>query len=94
MAPLYALSGGKFDVKKDWGPEHSAAWEKRRVAVSEATCRYPADLNKQKVVCTDACQGGDGHEGGLAGFVAQIDPETGMLQPLGFFARPLANKRE
>ena len=94
VEPLFTLSGERFNVKKDWNDTHTAAWTALKVAVSEATCRYAADVNKQKLICTDACQGSsgpDGHNGGLAGWVSQIDPVTGMLQPLGFFARPLAN---
>eukprot|EP01052_Picozoa_sp_SAG31_P013601 SAG31_NODE_820_length_11808_cov_16.331540_18_plen_77_part_00 len=46
-------------------------------------------MNYQKVVITDASQGDSQVPGGLGGFVAQIHPVTGRLQPLGFMARKL-----
>ena len=94
VANLYALSGDSKNVAKDWNASHDRDWKLLKEAVARATCRYPANSNFQKVLVTDACQGSSEHPGGLAGYVAQIDPETGFLQPLGFFARPLANTRE
>lgn len=94
VANLYALSGDSKNVTKDWNASHDRDWKLLKEAVAHATCRYPANSNFQKVLVTDACQGSSEHPGGLAGYVAQIDPETGFLQPLGFFARPLANTRE
>ena len=41
------------------------------------------------MVITDASQGDGQVPGGLGGFVAQIHPKTGRLQPLGFMARKL-----
>ena len=93
-ANLYALSGNSKNVARDWNATHDRDWQLLKEAVARATCRFPANSNYQKVVITDACQGSSEHPGGLAGFVAQIHPETGILQPLGFFARPLANDRE
>jgi len=93
-APLYALTGADKNVARDWGDEHTAAWNKLKECISRATCRYPSNPDLQKVIVTDAAQGqkladGTVKGGGLGGFCCQIDAKTGMLQPLGFMARPL-----
>ena len=97
--PLYALTAASKVVKKDWSDMHSDAWLKLKQGISRATCRYPNNVNLQKVIVTDAAQGktlpdGTIDGGGLGGFVAQIDDRSGMLQPLGFMARPLVGNEK
>eukprot|EP01052_Picozoa_sp_SAG31_P063111 SAG31_NODE_22061_length_534_cov_3.827586_1_plen_144_part_00 len=83
---VYALSGSSRNVRKEWGAEHDAAWTQLKEAICRATCRHPANPLYQKVVVTDASKVG------LGGFVAQIELGTGILHPLGFFARTLTGK--
>ena len=93
-APLYALTAADKNVARDWGEAHTKAWEALKDCISRATCRYPSNPALQKVLVTDAAQGkrmpdGTVVGGGLGGFCCQINDKTGMLQPLGFMARPL-----
>src|SRR6266481_6344187 len=68
------------DIKFLWGPEHQAAFEKLKVAFTQALVLAHFDPANPIVVETDAS------DYAIAAIISQISPKDGDLHPIAFFS--------
>src|SRR6266481_6429315 len=69
------------DVKFLWGPEHQAAFEKLKVAFTQAPDLAHFDPANPIVVETNAS------DYAIAAIISQISPKDGDLHPIAFFSK-------